>query len=213
MRLNGQIALLPMFLAIVFVVGCGSGQRQNAGFLADYSKLKPSDRIKGAMVDAKPDTDLRKYRSFMVDPVGIHFAPDAKGTAVDPAVLKELSDYFRSRLIEELGKHYTIVDKPATNVMQLRVAITDVERTIRAMNIHPATKLSGVGLGGASCEAMGDDAATGELLFQFMHTRAGDRLALVAGLEEWGHAKQAIDFWVKSLIDRLDEMHGQKEND
>jgi len=57
-------------------------------------------------------------------------------------------------------------------------------------------------------EAEGIDTATGQRLFAFVHTRPGDRLAITEGLEAWGHAKQAMDFWAKKLVERLDKAHG-----
>jgi len=202
-------ALLAALLAAALLLGgCSMSNRGYSGFLGDYSRLKPDPDIKGVLVYRAPGFDAGGYDKFIVDPIGVHFAPDAKGTAINPDKLKELTDYFHQKLTEELSANYSVVLGPGPGTMRLRIAITDIKKTEPALNIHPATKLSGAGLGGASVEAEGIDTATGQRLFAFVHTRPGDRLAITEGLEAWGHAKQAMDFWAKKLVERLDKAHG-----
>ena len=198
-----------LILVVATLGGCGASQRAYSGFLGDYSNLEPSPRIDGAKVYRAPDFDLSKYNQFIIDPIGVEFAPDASGSAVDPKVLTEMTQYFRGKLIEGLSKNYRVVDKAGPGTMQVRIAITDLKKATPALNIHPATKLSGVGLGAASVEAECVDSATGKRLIAFVHTRSGDRLAVVEGLQDWGHAKQAMDFWAEKLVERVDEAHGK----
>lgn len=201
-------ACVAIMLAVLS--GCSAKQRGQSGFLADYSGLTPSPNVDGAMAYRNPNFDLAKYRKFIIDPIGVHFAPDASGAAVDPATLQEMTQYFRAKLIEGLSKNYQVVEQPGEGTMRLRIALTDLQKANPALNIHPATKLSGVGLGAASVEAEGIDTATGKRMFAFVHTRSGDRLSIVEGLEFWSHAKQAMDFWAAKLVERVDEAHGRK---
>ncbi len=76
------------------------------------------------------------------------------------------------------------------------------------MNIHPATKLSGIGLGGASMEAEALDSQTGERVFAVVDTREGNRLSIGAGLSELGHAQQVIKHWIERFVNRVDRAHG-----
>lgn len=200
------LCLTALFLTLT---GCSMGKAEHSGFLGDYSKLKPEAGIEGMTVYRAPGFDAGNYDKFVIDPIGVHFAPAATGTAVSPDDLKKLTDYFRTTLVGKLSKNYKVVDEPGAGVMRLRIAITDVKKTTAALNIHPATKLSGVGLGGASVEAEGVDTVTDRRMFAFVHTRAGDRIAVAAGLQEFGHAKQAIDFWCEKLVERLDIAHGR----
>lgn len=192
------------------LAGCSASQRAHSGFLGDYSQLKPSPLIDDAMAYRNPDFDLAKYDQFIIDPIGVHFAPDASGAAVDPKTLTEMTQYFRGKLVEGLSKNYKVVEQPGAGTLRLRIALTDLKKSNPALNVHPATKLSGVGLGAASVEAEGVDTATGTRLFAFVHTRSGDRLSIVQGLEFWGHAKQAMDFWAEKLVERVNEAHGKK---
>lgn len=191
------------------LTGCSASPRSHSGFLGDYSKLQPSAKVDGAMSYVNPGFDLSKYDKFIIDPIGVNFAPDASGASVDPKTLNDMAQYLRAKLIEDLSRNYQVVDKPGPDTLRLRVAITDLKKANPIFNVHPATKLSGVGLGAASIEAEGRDASTDEQMFAFIHTRSGDRMTLVEGLQEWGHAKQAMDFWSKTLVDRVDEAHGK----
>lgn len=200
----------PFFMLLaILLAGCSASQRSNSGFLGDYSQLKPSPLVDGATAYRNPSFDLAKYDKFVIDPIGVHFAPDATGAAVDPKVLHDMTQYFREKLVENLSKNYKVVNQAGPGTMRLRIAVTDLQKANPLMNVHPATKLSGVGLGAASVEAEGIDTATGKRLFAFVHTRSGDRLSVVEGLQEWGHAKQAMDFWAQKLVERVDEAHGK----
>ena len=202
-----RFALL-LTAAALLLGGCSMSKRGHSGFLGDYSQLEPDDQIKDMQVYRAPGLDASAYDKFIVDPIGVHFAPDAKGIAINPDRLKELTDYFRQTLVDELSVNYAVVDDPGPGTMRLRIAITDIKKTEPALNIHPATKLAGAGLGGASVEAEGIDSQTGRRLFAFVHTRPGDRMAIAEGLDAWGHAKQAMDFWAQKLVERLDRAHG-----
>lgn len=202
-------AVVCSVILIAALTGCSAKQRANSGFLVDYSELKPSPLVEGAYAYRNPSFDLGKFDKFIIDPIGVHFAPDASGAAVDPKTLQEMTAYFRTKLIEGLSKNYKVVDAAGDGTLRLRIALTDLQKSNPALNIHPATKLSGVGLGAASVEAEGLDTASGKRLFAFVHTRSGDRLSIVEGLEFWGHAKQAMDFWAAKLVERVDEAHGK----
>lgn len=200
---------LVISLLAATLAGCGASQRAHSGFLGDYSQLQASPMIDGAKVYRNPAFDLAKYDKFIIEPIGVHFAPDATGAAVDPKVLHEMTQYFRSKLIENLSKNYKVVEQAGPGTMRLRIAVTDLQKANPVLNVHPATKLSGVGLGSASIEAEGVDTEKSTRLFAFVHTRTGDRLSVVEGLQDWGHAKQAMDFWAERLVQRVDEAHGK----
>src|SRR5271154_6924286 len=207
MRLNRVRAIVMLTLACTLAAGCAP--QKQSGFLNDYSKLAPNPKFNGALTYRNPDIDVKKYTTFLIDPIGVSFVPNAQGGAVDPNILDELTEYFRKALIDALiAANYKVVDQPGPGVLQVQIALTGLKRTVRALNIHPLTKLSGVGLGGAAVEAQGIDSETGELVFAYMQVREGDRLALVEGLQEWGHARQAIDAWAKLTVKLLSEDSG-----
>ncbi len=205
--------IMSIALAIIFlgsVAGCATQQAAKSGFLSDYSQLKPDPAFDGARRYQNPAKPLNQYRKFLLDPVVVHFAPNAKGTAISPGEIKKLADYFHDRAVEELSKRYQVVQKPGPGVLRVRAAITDIEKTTPIMNIHPAMKMSGIGLGGASMEAEAIDSQTRERVIAVVDSRQGSRLSVAAGLQTFGHAKQVMDFWIERFIKQLDKAHGVK---
>lgn len=200
------IALAVMSSGLI--TGCQAHKAEYSGFLGDYSKLRPSPEVEDALYYQDPGKSLKDYDKFIIDPVLLHFAPNAKGTALDPAKLKEMTDFVRDEAVMALSKRYEVVDAPGPGVLRLRAAVTDIKKSIPAMNIHPATKLSGVGLGGASMEVEAIDSQSGLRVFAVVDTRQGNQLALTAGLSELGHAKQVIKHWIERFVARVDKAHG-----
>ena len=203
------VVILSLFLC-ASLVACGTGDVGRSGFLRDYAQLKPDPQVDGALRYENPNKSLKQYDKFMIDPIAVQFATRAKGAAIDPAKLKELTDYFHGELVKGLSKNYRVVKAPGRGVMRIRAAITDIEQTEPLLNTHPAMKLTGAGLGGASMEAEGLDSLTGERIGAIVESRTGDRLSLTSGLSRLGHAKQVMRYWVKRFVNNLNKAHGYK---
>ena len=103
------VAQLSFILCGVFLVGCKSSKTAHSGFLGDYSELRASAEFKGVMEYKHPNLTLSDYDKFMIDPILVHFAPNAKGTAMDPAKVKKVTDYAAEQLRESLSKRYKVV--------------------------------------------------------------------------------------------------------
>jgi hypothetical protein len=181
-----------------------------SGFLKDYSQLKPSREHEGVQSYQNPSKSLQDYDKFLIDPVIVHFAPNAQGSGVDPIKLKKLTDYFLYEAVRALVKRYRVVSEPGPGVLRLRMAITDVQTTQPMFNIHPATKLLGLGIGGASMEAEALDSKTGERILAVVDKRSGEYnpLPSAAEFDEFGHAKEVVKHWVERFVSRLDKAHG-----
>ena len=211
MRKAGKFAVVLMSIVVVgAVAGCASQKVGHSGFLQNYAQLKPDPKVDGALRYLNPTKNLKQYDRFIIDPIAVYFAPGAKGAGIDPAKLKDLTDYFRSEIVKELTKNYRVVSAPGKGVMLLRIAITDVEESEPLLNIHPAMKLTGAGLGGASMEAEGVDSITGERIGAIVETRSGNRMSLAPGLSRLGHAKQVIRYWIERFLKNLNKAHGYK---
>lgn len=89
-------------------------------------------------------------------------------------------------------------------MLYIRAAITDVDVTNPLLNIHPGTKLTGAGLGGASMEAEAFDAVSMERIVAVVETQKGSRMSIAAGLTQFGHAKEVMKGWVERFVKRLD---------
>ena len=97
-----------------------------AGFLSDYSKLQPAPDGSEAMVWRKPGTDLKAYTKILVDRLNFFYKEDAEYKGIDPTELKALADYFHETFVKNLGTTYPIVNEPGTEVLRVRVALTDI---------------------------------------------------------------------------------------
>jgi hypothetical protein len=95
-------------------------------------------------------------------------------------------------------------------VLRLRIAITGIEKTTPIANIHPAMKMSGMGLGGAAMEAEAVDSVSGDRVAAVVDAQSGRRLGITAGLKKYGHAQQVMVGWVERFVKRLDKAHGYK---
>ena len=206
-RSSSSVAVVSLILCGALLSGCQS-KTAHSGFLGDYSELRPSSEYKGTSEYKNPDLALADYDKFMIDPILVHFAPNAKGTAMDPAKVKKVTDYAGEQLREALSKRYQVVSAPGPGVLRLRIALTDIKKTIPAMNILPQTKLSGVGVGGASMEAEALDSQSGERVLAVVASGKGSFFAYKAGLESLGNAKEVIRKWAERFVERLDKAHG-----
>jgi hypothetical protein len=148
------------------------------------------------------------YSSFIVEPIVIAFrqAPDEQVFTDDELI--ELSAYYESAVIEALSRNdgYPIVKSPGPGVARMRIGITDVEETIGVLNISIYTKITGLGLGGASFEGEIVDSVTGKQLAATVRWGTGSRI-LKAGITHMGDAKIAINRWAKDLRAQVDEAH------
>jgi hypothetical protein len=193
--------------AVALIGACGPEKVGRSGFLGDYDQLKPSKEHNDADFYQNPDRGLAEFDKFLIDPIVLHFAPQAKGVAIDADKLDKVVDYAREQLTEGLSKNYQVVEESGPGVLRLRIALTDIKKSVGLLNIHPATKLTGAGLGGASFEAEAVDSKSGERIAAIVESRPGDVISL-EGLGEFDHAKQVIRFWVDRFVKRLDEAHG-----
>jgi hypothetical protein len=200
--------------SLALVVGLGAAlagcaqKKEHSGFLKDYSGLASVPDMDEALFYQNPKRHLKEFTAFILDPVVIHFAPNASGTGIDPAELKELADFWHEEAVKALSKRYKVVTEPGQGVLRVRAAITGIQKTVPVANIHPAMKMSGVGLGGAAMEAEAVDSRTGERVLAVIDSRTGSRLGITAGFQTYGHAKEVMQFWVERFVKRLDEARG-----
>jgi hypothetical protein len=202
---------VALVLALLTTAGCGGKSMVYSGFLDDYSTLRPSAEVEGALYWQDPDMSLADYDKFMIDPVVVHLHASKDGKSIDPAKLNKLVTDFRRITVEKLSEDYEVVNQAGPGVLRIQAAITDLDANTAVLNVHWATKLSGLGLGGASMEAKATDGESGELVAAVVDSRAGERLALdmTSGLKTWGSAQQAMEHWAERFKKRVDKAHGK----
>ncbi len=198
----GGIALV---VSVFQLTGCASTPPPMTGFLGDYSKLEKDKD--GVLQYIAPE--LRGYSGFIVAPVQIrtHRTPPV----LEPSERAEVARYMRDSLrkvLREAG--FRLTETPDSEIGLIRVAITDVQKSKWYLNLHPGTKLTGAGLGGASMEGEIVDSVTGKQLGAVVQSGKGNRFELDT-FSELDDVEDVIDRWAEAIGKRLKELRKRSE--
>ena len=234
---RSQLTCLSLLTICVFLIGFtmqaqGSAKRQTpdsrevSGFLGDYSTLAPDPKNGDLLLYEKDPSVLRKYNKFIFDPVTIYLLPEAQNRGIDPDDLERLATYFREAVTDELKKsgRYQIVTDPGPDVIELRVAITNVEptggkknaavkgaATAASMAAAPGASLlvPRLSVGKVGIEGEMLDSESGDRLVAFVTSKGGRRwFSGFNAFKKWGDIEGAFRSWAKNFRERLDEVHG-----
>ncbi len=224
-----RFALLSLFAVCVFVIGFtvrAQDSRPVSGFLGDYSGLVPDAKNGDLLVYEKDPNVLKKYNKFIFDPITIYLLPAARDRGLDPDDLERLAKYFHDAVTDELKKsgRYQIVTTPGPDVLELNVAITNVEPNGGKKNAAvkggaaavSAATVPGIGLavprlsvGKVNIEGEMLDSTSGERQAAFVTGKAGRRwFSGLSGFKKWADIEAAFRAWAKNFRERLDEAHG-----
>ena len=195
-------------VAMLIVAGCAAPieEPEETGFLSDYSNLEMAEQGNISYFGDR----IAEYESFIIDPIVVLFRQDPENREFSDEELEKLKAYFVRKLTERLTKDdgYSVVAEPGPGVARIRLGLTEVEETIAVLNVSIYTKVTGLGLGGASAEGEMVDSVTGEQIAAMVRWGTGSRV-LKAGLTHMGDAKIAIDKWTKDVRKILDEHHNK----
>ncbi len=201
---GGSIKWLCVVVACVIAgAGC-AGPPKSVGYLSDYSRLHRAGPDLRFVDEAK----LAGYSQFIVEPVDIHYYKATKGKDTASTTTRKLANHMHSAVVSALAGSYKVVSQPGPGVARVRLALTNIQHDTPALNAVPQTRMTGLGLGGASMEAEMVDSQTGEQIAAVAQTQKGDRLSL-DGFSEWSSAKDVMDDWAKRFCDRIDAAHGK----
>jgi hypothetical protein len=204
-----------------------SDSKDVSGFLGDYSMLVPDAKNGDLLLYERETNVLRKYNKFVFDPVTIYLLPEAQDRGIDPDDLARLAKYFHDAVTDELVKsgRYEIVTTPGPDVLDLDVAITNVEPTGGGKNAavkgaataaSVAAGATGAGLlvprlsvGRVGIEGEMLDSVSGERMIAFVTSKGGRRwFSGFKTYKKWGDIEAAFRSWAKEFRERLDEAHG-----
>jgi hypothetical protein len=203
------MTVAAVLLTALIVSACSAPVEKpdQTGFLSDYSRLELIDNDNLRYVGPRAD----EYERFIIDSVTILFQPDPENPVFSEKELKHLKEYVVRELTEQLTKGddgYEVVTAPGPGVARIRIGLTEVDDTIGLLNVSIYTKISGLGLGGASVEGEVVDSVSGEQLAAAVRWGSGSRV-LRAGYTHTGDAKIQISKWAHQLRKQLDELHGR----
>jgi Protein of unknown function (DUF3313) len=196
-----------------------------SGFLADYSKLEPDPKNSDLLIYWQNPDALKNSSKFIIAPVIVYLLPETQRRGIDPEDLAKLTQYFTKAVTEELtkGGRYEIVTESGPGVVELRLAITDVEPTggktnaaVKGAAVAATTAAAPgaamlvprISVGKVAIEGeMVDSVSQGQLV-EFMTSKSGRRM--FSGLnayKKWGDIEAAFRAWAKNFRERLDKAH------
>jgi hypothetical protein len=199
--------------------------REVSGFLGDYSKLAPEAKNGDLLLYEKSANVLSNYHKFIFDPVTIYLLPEATDRGIDPDDLERLAKYFHDAVTDELTKsgRYEIVTTPGPDVLELSVAITNVEptggkknaavkgaATAASVAVAPGASLlvPRLSVGRIGIEGEMIDSTSGERMVAFVTSKGGRRwFSGFNAYKKWGDIEAAFRSWAKNFRERLDQAH------
>jgi Protein of unknown function (DUF3313) len=214
LRFAGTLAALAWFASCAATEQTTSAKP--AGFLGDYTKLKPGKEGEAQLIYIAKDADVTKYDSIMLESVSFWVAKESDYEKLDKETAQSITDRLYKALYDRLAKDYKMVAKPGPNVLRIRAAITGAQDARVVGNalttIVPQLRLLSqlgdldndtaffVGKAAVECELL--DSATGKQLAAAVDERMGNK-SLKTAFTNWGDVDAAIDFWANRMGDRL----------
>ena len=100
-----------------------------AGFLSDYSKLKPNPKFENTVsfVRDDPAKNIHKYVAVIVDPVAVYVATNAEPKDIPDRGRAALAEYFQVAITKAVEDAFPVVKEPGPLVLRLRTAIIGVD--------------------------------------------------------------------------------------
>lgn len=210
-----------LLVTAALLYGCASSPppAPQAGFLGDYSQLKPAPDREGVMLYVDQGANLRPYTKLMFDPVQVLVTPGPDQAQLPPEVLQRLAGQFYQSLQRELAPGYQLVMAPGPDVLRVRTAITGIQPAkpeAGAMDYVPIKALYNVGREAAGAgprvaqmqaEVEVLDPA-GKRLVAATATRKGDQRLAQGEQITWESLQPITDYWARNVRARLDQLRG-----
>ena len=193
-----SITLAAAFVSLA--IGCAPTMKKESGFLGDYSKLE------------KVNDDLSRWKDpsftkgtcdrMIFDPIIFNVDEEVVAKFTDEEQ-REIREYAQEKFTEVLTKRHEIVTYAGPGICRLRLALTDLEKSVALANIHPLTRATGAGRGGAAIEAEVTDSETGKVIGMGTRRATGEFFE-GTGMGDLADIKSAIDRWIVDLDERFD---------
>ncbi len=223
-RTSYLIALAGL-VAVGMMSGCASTKQARkavpSGFLKPeaYSLMKKTKGEHAQLVYVNFDTDWKKYKNVMIEPVTIWRVPGSELEALPKEDLNMIGAFVYNAMRAELSKDYTIVDKPGPATLKIRAAITQADKSVAALDMFTTVFPVGLAIsevkelatgtgsfvGKAAAESEIRDAQTGELLAAGVMARVGQKAINTSKVSSWGDVKSAVEVWAERLRMNLEK--------
>ena len=191
----------------------------NAGFLSDYSKLKPVDGMSGTYRYIDSITNLRPYHKVAIDPVQVIVDQNAEYKGLPPDVIKRMTDLVHTEFVGALLSGYQIVNTPGPDVLRVRLAITGVQAVrpdVKVTDFVPVKVVfniarSASGAAPHVAEMSGEMEIvdpSGRAVGAAVSTRKSDKTLAQGERITWKDMQAIAAVWAKNLRQQLDYQRG-----
>ena len=193
--------------------------QEYAGFLSDYSKLKPNANFENTVsyVRDDPAKNIHKYVAVIVDPPVVYMATNADPKDMPDQGRAALTEYFQAAMTRAVEDAFPVVTQPGPLVLRLRTAIIGVdvgpagEKTGEAGLEHP------VNIGKVGIEAELVDSVTGEQIAAAVDRQSLGEGAMIGSAsftreEKYQAAMEAINGWaarLRAFLDSAEELSAE----
>ena len=199
-------------------------QVKYSGFLGRYNNFKVVNPQTQAELWIRPPYEdlsiLKDYHSIVFSPIEIWMDPKTTYRGIDPNELKQITDYFLTQLKKKLGKDYKIVEDSGPGVMNIRLAITglnkekpDYKKVYNLIPVKAVYELGNAAYRKVAGKQVDIYEATAEMEIRdsdknIRLVAAIDRQATKATVEkgaetDWDNLQGVLDYWVKTIKARL----------
>jgi hypothetical protein len=216
--------MLSIFgLALILTLSACSPIKQarnvtESSFLGDYSQLKEGQDGEALKIYINPSyqQSCNTYNKVLIEPVSIWVRDNSDLADLDPEERTTLVNHLHGSLVNELGKHYQIVNTPQPGTLRIRTAITEAEGSWVVLDTVSSfvpqllvmSKLKEIAtgtatfVGRASGEAEVTDAVTGERFASAVDSIVGAK-SVTGVTSQWDDVTRAFDAWSGRLAYRL----------
>lgn len=193
--------------------------KEFAGFLSDYSKLKPNAEFDNELsyVSTDPSKNIHKYIAVIVEPVQVYVASNADPKAIPDRGRAALAEYFQGAITRAVQDAFPVVTQSGPLVLRLRTAIIGVD--VGAAN-EPGQKADegslerAVNIGKVGVEMELVDSETGEQIAAAVDRQNLGEGAMIGSAnfsrdEKFKSATQAFDGWadrLRAFLDSAEEL-------
>jgi hypothetical protein len=217
LAMSKWICAIAVFVALL---EAGCSRPVASGFLAPYEGFHRSSLLNTDLEYANPQAAWREYDKIRIFQVVLIYAPGSRG--IGPKDVDDLTSFFEGKLIEAFGKDYAIVHDAGPDVLDLRVALTNLRPTNVLENaaaqsagfllpvaynlgLEGYKHLTGdqLGMGEAQVEAEFRDSQTQARLYGYVARKIGSSLDIAGQTTTWGVVETAMSMWARVLVRQL----------
>ena len=229
-RILSLVCAVTLLGIMGLMVGCGATHQgrhvSTSGFLGDYSHFEKGGNDRALMHYINPDAKFASYDKIVMEPITV-WPGTGKSLLRNTSEndLQKLVDYLDAAIRQELSEDYQFVDQPGPGVMIFRIALTESDSAIVAMDVVSSVVPFGMaasglmtvatgkgsGIGEASVEFEALDGVTKERLGAAVDKRVGNKYTFEFDkLDRWRSTKGAFDFWAEHMKERLAELRAEQ---